>query len=170
MRLHKWLDNVEVFLRFLTEEMNKSLPQNFQTGSAFHPASYSLRIRGCFHICIFQFSVVQYVCVRVCTCVCVCVRVCMCVYVCVPSPQLLYWMVFYLLFATCFGSYHAIIRLFWRYVIFSTLILCKYIIIIIIIIIIFINCNWVVTRWQWLFNTNTFPNVDIHFLTLIYIS
>ena len=27
----------------------------------------------------------------------------------------------------------------------------KIIIIIIIIIIIFINCNWVVTRWQWLF-------------------
>jgi len=27
----------------------------------------------------------------------------------------------------------------------------KLIIIIIIIIIIFINCNWVVTRWQWLF-------------------
>jgi hypothetical protein len=27
--------------------------------------------------------------------------------------------------------------------------------IIIIIIIIFINCNWVVTRWQWLFNTYT---------------
>jgi hypothetical protein len=26
---------------------------------------------------------------------------------------------------------------------------------IIILIIIFINCNWVVTRWQWLFNTNT---------------
>ena len=26
-------------------------------------------------------------------------------------------------------------------------------IIIIIIIIIFINCNWVVTRWQWLFDT-----------------
>ena len=29
------------------------------------------------------------------------------------------------------------------------------IIIIIIIIIIFINCNWVVTRWQWLFDTHT---------------
>jgi hypothetical protein len=28
-------------------------------------------------------------------------------------------------------------------------------VIIIIIIIIFINCNWVVTRWQWLFNTYT---------------
>jgi len=28
---------------------------------------------------------------------------------------------------------------------------CGYIIIIIIIIIIFIYCNWVVTRWQWLF-------------------
>jgi hypothetical protein len=25
----------------------------------------------------------------------------------------------------------------------------------IMIIIIFINCNWVVTRWQWLFNTHT---------------
>jgi hypothetical protein len=26
---------------------------------------------------------------------------------------------------------------------------------IVILIIIFINCNWVVTRWQWLFNTYT---------------
>jgi hypothetical protein len=24
-----------------------------------------------------------------------------------------------------------------------------------VIIIIFIYCNWVITRWQWLFNTNT---------------
>ena len=32
---------------------------------------------------------------------------------------------------------------------------CKVIIVIIIIIIIIINCNWVVTRWQWLFYVYT---------------
>jgi hypothetical protein len=35
----------------------------------------------------------------------------------------------------------------------------------IIIIIIFIYCNWVVTRWQWLFNTNK-PNIPNNLDTL----
>jgi hypothetical protein len=39
---------------------------------------------------------------------------------------------------------------------------------IIIIIIIFINCKWVVTRWQWLFYMYTECDIDIQNVTLMY--
>jgi hypothetical protein len=35
-------------------------------------------------------------------------------------------------------------------------------------IIIFINCNWVVTRWQWLFNTYTKHEIGLENMKLVY--
>jgi hypothetical protein len=49
----------------------------------------------------------------------------------------------------------------WSKTFFSIIVTSIKRLVIIIIIIIFIYCNWVVTRWQWLFNTNTKHEISL---------
>ena len=56
-----------------------------------------------------------------------------------------------------FHRYYSITQL---YRVFPNVLLLLLLLIIIIIIIIFVNCNWVVTRWQWLFYMYTKYEID----------